>query len=132
MAFDRYPVAVTDSLRIRLDVTADVDDDVLARMTGDLRDELLDLDVDAVDRPTDGPAPDGTKAGDLLAAGALLVTVAPSIVEGVVAVLVSWLSRQPADVSVEIDGQRFAGPVTRKQRDALVAAYLARVDDTRP
>jgi hypothetical protein len=123
---------MADALRIRLDVSADVDDDVLARMTGDLRDELLDLDVDSVDRPSDGSAPEGTKAGEMLAAGALLLTVAPTIVEGVVAVLVSWLSRQPSDVTIEIDGQKFTGPVTRKQRDALVAAYLSRVDDARP
>jgi hypothetical protein len=123
---------MADALRIRLDVSADVDDDVLARMTGDLRDELLDLDVDSVDRPSDGSAPQGTKAGEVLAAGALLLTVAPTIVEGVVAVLVSWLSRQPSDVTIEIDGQKFTGPVTRKQRAALVAAYLARVDDARP
>ncbi|GIF52127.1 hypothetical protein DFJ67_6335 [Asanoa ferruginea] len=123
---------MTDSLRIRLDVTADVDDDVLARMTGDLRDELLDLDVDSVERPSGGPAPDGTKAGEVLTAGALLLAVAPSVVEGVLAVLTSWLSRQPSDVTIEIDGQTFTGPVTREQRDALVAAYLSRVDDARP
>jgi hypothetical protein len=123
---------MADALRIRLDVSADVDDDVLARMTGDLRDELLDLDVDSVERPSDGAAPEGTKAGEVLTAGALLLAVAPSVVEGVMAILASWLSRQPADVKIEIDGQTFAGSVTRKQRDALVAAYLARVDNTRP
>jgi len=123
---------MADALRIRLDVSADVDDDVLARMTGDLRDELLDLDVDSVDRPSDGPAPDGTKAGEVLTAGALLLAVAPSVVEGVMAVLASWLSRQPADVKIEIDGQKFAGTVSRKQRDALVAAYLARVSNAQP
>ncbi|MEV4621477.1 hypothetical protein AB0J74_22550 [Asanoa sp. NPDC049573] len=123
---------MTDSLRIRLDVTADVDDDVLARMTGDLRDELLDLDVDAVDRPTDGDAPEGSKAGELLAAGALLVSVAPTIVEGVVNVLVSWLSRQPSDVTIEIDGQKLSGTFSRKERAALVATYLARVNSVQP
>jgi hypothetical protein len=48
------------------------------------------------------------------------------------AVVASWLSRQPADVKIEIDGQTFAGTVSRKQRDALVAAYLARVNDSQP
>ncbi|SNS72624.1 hypothetical protein SAMN05421812_101562 [Asanoa hainanensis] len=114
------------ALRIRVDVAADVDDDLLARLADGLRDELLELDVESVTRPT-GPSPHGSKAGEALAVGALLISVAPPAVEAVLAVLVSWLSRQPADVTVEIDGQKFAGPVTREQRAALVDAYLARV-----
>jgi hypothetical protein len=118
---------MVDPLRIRLDVAADADAETLARITTGLRAELLELDVDTVERRSAGPPPEGSKAGEAFAAGALLVAVAPSIVDGVMAVLSSWLSRQPADVTVEIDGQRFAGTVTRAQRDALVAAYLGRV-----
>ncbi|GAA1883421.1 hypothetical protein [Asanoa iriomotensis] len=114
-------------LRIRLDISADADDDVLDRMAGDLRAELLELDVDSVDRAGDGPLPANAKAGEVLTAGALLLAVAPGVVEGAMAILASWLSRQPRDVEVEIDGQRFSGTVTREQRAALVAAYLARV-----
>ncbi|GIF62483.1 hypothetical protein Ais01nite_05180 [Asanoa ishikariensis] len=117
---------MADTLRIRVDVAADVDDDLLARMAGDLRAELLELDVESVTRPA-GPPPSGSKAGEALAIGALLIAVAPSVVEGLMTVLASWLSRQPADVTVKIDGQEFAGTVTRKQRDALVNAFLARV-----
>ncbi|MEV4534306.1 hypothetical protein AB0J82_10805 [Asanoa sp. NPDC049518] len=117
---------MVDTLRIRVDVAADVDDDLLARMADDLRAELLELDVESVTRPT-GPPPGGSKAGEALAVGALLVAVAPSIVDGVMAVVTSWLSRQRSDVTVEIDGQKIAGTFTRKQRGALVDAYLARV-----
>lgn len=124
---NRYPDPMADTLRIRLDVAAGVDDDLLDRMTGDLRAELLHLDVESVTRPPGDPAPDGSKAGEVLAVGALLVAVAPPFVEGVMTVLTSWLSRQRSDVSIEIDGQRFTGAVSREERRQLVAAYLARV-----
>jgi len=117
---------MADTLRIRLDVAADVDDDLLARMTGDLGDEVLELDVESVTRPT-VPPPAGSKAGEALAVGALLVAVAPALVEGLMTVVASWLSRQPAGVTVRIDGQEFTGTVTRAQRDALVDAFLTRV-----
>ena len=118
---------MADTLRIRLDVAADVDDDLLSRMTRDLRAEVLDLDVESVTSPPDGLPLPGSKAGEALAVGALLIAVAPSVVEGLMTVLASWLSRQRADVTIEIDGQKFAGTVTSKQREALVGAYLARV-----
>jgi hypothetical protein len=56
--------------------------------------------------------------------GALLVTVAPVLIGGVVDVVVSWLRRQPDTVEVVISGQQFRGRVTRDQRDALVAAVI--------
>ena len=118
---------MADTLRIRLDVAAGVDDEALDRMAGGLRAELLDLDVESVTRPPGGPAPEGSKAGEVVAAGALLVAVAPPFVEGVMTVLSSWLSRQRSDVSVEIDGQTFTGTVSREERRRLVDAYLARV-----
>ncbi|GIF76734.1 hypothetical protein [Asanoa siamensis] len=117
---------MTDLIHIRIDVSADADDDRLARMSRDLRAELLEGDVESVTRPS-GPPPAGAKSAEALTAGALLLAVAPPFVEGAVAVVASWLSRQARDVTVEIDGQTFSGPVTRQQRDALVQAYLARV-----
>jgi hypothetical protein len=101
-------------------------------MAGDLRDELLDLDVESVEGPAGGPPPPLSKSAEVFTIGALVLTLGPSVVEGVVAVLVSWLSRQPSDVAIEIDGQSFSGTVTRKQREALVATYLARVSQPAP
>ena len=51
-----------------------------------------------------------------------------TVLDGLVAVVASWLTRQPSDVEVEIDGRRFRGRVTRAQRDELVAAYVRRLD----
>jgi hypothetical protein len=97
-------------------------------MANNLREALLDADVDDVRQGTAGSAPTGAKSGEVLAVGALVVTLAPTVVGSLMAMVSSWLSRQPSDVEVEIDGQRFRGAVTRSQREDLVAAYLRRLD----
>src|SRR4051794_30044490 len=72
-----------------------------------LREAVIDSDVDDVRLGTERTAPAGAKSGELLAIGALAVTLAPTVVESLMALVSSWLSRQPSDVEVEIDGHRF-------------------------
>lgn len=117
------------SIGIRV-VCPGVDPERLNELASNLAEALLAEDVDNVRAGTGGVAPAGAKAGEVLAIGALFVTLAPAVMEGVMAVVSSWLSRQPSDVEVDIDGHRFRGPVTRSQRDELVAAYLQRLDRT--
>jgi hypothetical protein len=94
----------------------------------ELRRAILDADVDDVRPAIADATPAGAKSGAALAVGALVVTLAPTVVEGLMAVVSSWLSRQPRDVEIDVDGHRLRGPVTRRQRDELVAAYLRRLD----
>ncbi|MEV4352332.1 hypothetical protein AB0J83_48380 [Actinoplanes sp. NPDC049596] len=97
-------------------------------LSQNLREALLRTGVDDVRPASAGAAPPGTRSGEALAIGALVVTLAPTVVETLMTVLASWLSRQPAEVEIDIDGRRFRGPVTRAQRDALVAHYLRHTD----
>ena len=79
----------------------------LDRLTSRVRNELLELDVDAVDRPAAGPVPLGSRAVELAAIGALLVTVQQGwdVVDAVVERLRSWASRDPGrTVKITIDG----------------------------
>jgi hypothetical protein len=105
-----------------------LDDSELAAMAGSLRAGLLTLDVEDVRPAAAGPAPVGAKAAEMVVAGALLVSMAPPLIGGVVDVVASWLRRQVVDVEVEIAGHRLKGPVTSQQRDALVAAFLDRTE----
>jgi hypothetical protein len=97
-------------------------------LTHHLREALLDADVDDVRPATAGPPPPGAKSAEAVALGSLVVTLAPTVLENLFGMVSSWLSRQSADVQVEIDGNRFQGRVTRSQRDELLRAYLSRVD----
>jgi hypothetical protein len=106
----------------------DVDDAERAELAQDLQAMLMDLDeVDEATLSAGGPAPAGAKAGELVTWGALVVSLASAgSFQVVVDTVASWLRRQPADIEIEIDGQKLSGPVTREQRDALVQAFLAR------
>jgi hypothetical protein len=117
--------AVTVGLRV---ACPGLDAEGLAKLASNLLEAVSATDVDQARLGIGGPAPAGAKSGEVLAVGALVVTLAPTVLEGLIAVVSSWLSRQPSDVEVDIDGHRFRGRVTRSQRDELVVAYLRRLD----
>jgi hypothetical protein len=116
---------MTVSVRVRC---PGADPEQIEAMARGLRAEVLDTDVHDARLAVDGSASARAKSGELLAVGALVVTLAPTVAESLMTVVASWLSRQPDDVEIEVDGHRFRGRVTRTQRDELVAAYLRRID----
>jgi hypothetical protein len=121
-------VLLMNQVQISLPVACSgLDADGVADLTAELRREVLDTDVDSVELVAAGEAPEGAKSSTLVAVGALAVTLAPTVMESLMGVIASWLSRQSADVNVKIDGNRFQGRVSKAQLDELVEAYLGRV-----
>ncbi|MDG4830018.1 hypothetical protein O7627_11980 [Solwaraspora sp. WMMD1047] len=110
-------------------VCAGLDADGVAELVSELQREVLATDVDNAELADSGTAPEGAKSGGLVAFGALAITLAPMVVESLMGVIASWLSRQPSDVEVEIGGNRFRGRVSKAQRDELVSAFLRSVND---
>ncbi|MER7476168.1 hypothetical protein ABTX60_00715 [Streptomyces sp. NPDC126510] len=74
----------------------DAEAERVAELTGYLREELLDLDVDDVTTLPGGQAPPGTRAVDVTQIGALLVTLGSSAtaLNQVVTVIRSWVGRR--------------------------------------
>ena len=94
-------------LGLRLDAGDDASDEEVDRLTGRLRDELLELDVDEVRRAAAGEAPEGARGIDPEALGHLLVTLAtaPATLRAVVGTVRAWLARSAArSVKIELDG----------------------------
>jgi hypothetical protein len=116
--------------RVRLRVgDSDADAEELAELTSRLRRELLDLDVEAVELPQAGEPPAGSKAVELVALGALVVTVAKSdLLASVVATVRSWLSgHQQRNVKLEIDGDVLeVSGVSSKEQRRLINEWLRR------
>lgn len=108
------------TLGIHLGVGPDSDAEEVAEATLQLRRELLELDVDAVEVPRAGEAPPGTRAVELAALGALAVTVAKSQLLGpVVAAVRAWLAASPQrSIKLELDGDtlELTGLSSREQR----------------
>ena len=105
---------------IRVAVGSDADPEEVAEATLQLRRELLELDVESVEIPRAGDPPPGSRAVDLAALGALVVTVAQSqLLASVVAAVRSWLagSRQRS-IKLELGGDvlELSGVSSAEQR----------------
>jgi hypothetical protein len=117
-------------LALELEPGPDTDSEELAELAGRLREELLDLDVDAVDPMTAGDAPDGAKGVELLALGGLVVrfVLHPEVLTSIVGGVRSWLQRQSArSVKITLDGDaiEITGASSAEQ-DRLVELWVAR------
>jgi hypothetical protein len=94
------------TLEIQLDVE-ESDPQELQELTGKLRRELLQLDVESVAPSVAGEAPEGAKAVDLMVIGTLIVNLGRSAgaLASVVRAVQGWLGSQPArTVKLQLDG----------------------------
>ncbi len=116
-------------LGVQVDLGPGADAEAGAEATRQLRRELLELDVDAVEQVPAGEPPPGTRAVDFAALGTMVVTVANSgVLSGVVAAARSWLARQPQrTIKLEPDGDalELTGVSPEEQR-RLADAWLRR------
>lgn len=103
----------------------------LADRTINLREELLELDIDDVDAVAAGPAPPGSRALDSETLGALLVTVQQSIpvASALIDTVKDWVGRNSptgctvrvsvGDKSIEITG------ASSENQDKLVQQFVS-------
>jgi hypothetical protein len=118
-------------IAVRVDVDEGSDDEELDRLTGRLRRELLELDVDDVRRPAGGDAPEGARGIDVAALGQLLVSLAsaPAVLRGVASAIGAWVERSASvgSVVVELDGEKMevTGRLSDDQR-RLVDLWIDR------
>ena len=72
------------------------DTNELDALTRQLWMEMEELNIDSIERVSNGPAPQGTKAVDMAAIGQIAVTLAPAIVQPLFELLKSWVERKPS------------------------------------
>jgi hypothetical protein len=82
-------------LTIVLSGLPDMDADELDNLTVDLRNALLELDVDAVAPITTNELPIGAKPAEALTVGALAVTTSPVLIASVVRLIQTWIKNRP-------------------------------------
>jgi hypothetical protein len=118
----------TAKLEVQLAIEGDAPAEESDELTGNLRRELLELDVEAVDRRRAEEPPPGARGAEAAELGSLLVTLGPTVLGSVVETIRAWLSRdrgrsarlQLGDDVLELSD---ASPEQQKQ---LIAAFLAR------
>jgi hypothetical protein len=118
---------------IRLKLAEDgADAERLDALTGYLRRELLQLDVEEVSRVQAGDVPPGARAIDVLALGGLVVSLgrAATGLQQVVAAIRRWLSSGDGirrTVKIEIDGDILElSEVSLAEQDRLVDLFVRR------
>ncbi len=112
----------TDPAKLGISLTGgpDADAEAVAEATSQLRRELLELDVDSVDAPHSEDPPPGSRAVDVAALGALVVTFAQSgLLGSVVDTVRSWLARsRQGTIKLELGGDvlELTGVSSEEQR----------------
>lgn len=101
-------------------------------LTGHLRRELAQLDVEEVTPLPAGEAPPGTRGFDAATVGGLLVTLGPAAtgLAAVVTAIRGWLTRSPGPVRtvrVELDGDVLElSQASADQEDRLIELFVSR------
>jgi hypothetical protein len=118
---------------LRLQVSEkDADDERLALLTGYLRAELLQLDIEDVTAPQAGEVPAGARAVSATAIGALLIALGQSAegLRSVVSVIGDWLRRGQGTqrtVRLELDGDVLElSQASAADQDRLIELFVTR------
>ncbi len=115
---------------VRLSVEAEADAEAVDSLTNQLRDQLLELDVDSVVPVSSGEAPPDTRAIDVIALGSLLVTLAksPELFKALTSALQSWLGGRPArSVELQIGGDTLkVSGVSSDEQQRLIQLFVDR------
>jgi hypothetical protein len=117
-------------VELRLDVGVEPDADAaeLDQAASQLRQELLGLDVDAVERLRGEAPPQGTRAGEATLLGALVVDLGREALAAVMRTIQSWIARR-LDRSVKVTlGEDLIEltNVSDEDQRRLIDSFLAR------
>jgi hypothetical protein len=115
-------------LRVEIGLDTDADAAELDAETLQLRGELLELDIDSVERPSAGLAPEGARAVDAVELGTLLVQLTTGLIAPVVHSIMAWMTRRhtrSVKLTVDSDSIELSNASASEQQQML-EAFLAR------
>lgn len=84
----------SDALELKIEITAEGTTEAdIDRMTRNLLAELRKTDIESVELVTSGSAPSGTKSGDPVTTGAIVLAVLPTFLPKIVEFVQAWALR---------------------------------------
>ena len=120
-------------LGLCIETDSEADAEELSKLAVDLREQLLELDIERADPASAGQAPPGTRAGEVFVAGALTVMLAQSsgLLTALVETVQSWVSLSgERSVKLEIDGDELeVTGITRADQRELIQSWIDRHSD---
>jgi len=118
------------NLKLHIETGTADDAEELERLTLQLREELMDLDVEAVEPVRTEKIPDKAKSPGAVDLGTLLLTLAASggVITTLINVLKSWLNRhERRSITLEIGGDKLEiTGVSSEEQQRLVDSWLNR------
>ena len=83
-----------DLTQLNIEISAsDATDEDIDRMTRQLLSELRETNVESVELVKSGDAPRGTKSGDPVTIGSIMISALPTVLPAVVALVQAWSTR---------------------------------------
>ena len=121
----------TEPKELEIELEVDEADAVeLDELTALLRRELLQLEVDAVDRRFEGEPPPGSRAIEVAALGALIVKLVatPETLRSVAETVQRWLAgRRDRKIKVEMDGDVLeVSGISAEDQKRLIDTWISR------
>jgi hypothetical protein len=117
------------ALRLEIGLAPDADAEELDGAASQLRSELLELDVDEVEKVPGAAPPPGARGIEAVLLGTLAVEAGRGAIEAVVQTIKSWVSRGTASrtVKVTLDGDCIElTSVSDEDQQRLIESFLAR------
>ncbi|MET9899471.1 hypothetical protein [Streptomyces sp. NPDC006446] len=117
----------THEIRVELEGAADSDQEELEALTLELRQHLMEFDVERAELARGTVAPEGTKVAAAVTVGALIVTVGVPLLPKMLDVIKAWIGNRPvrtATVTIGADSIEVAALSSSDQR-RLIDAFIA-------
>ena len=104
--------------QLSIEISAsDATEEDIDQMTRQLLSELRDTDVESAELAKGGIAPSGTKSGDLVTMGSIVISALPTVLPAVVGLVQAWASRgQGRTVKFKGQGIEFEGSPEELQK----------------
>lgn len=116
---------------LNLNAGSELDAEEKERVTRQLREELMRLDVDGVDFVKSGKAPAKAKAGDPITWGKLLLMLVPSggVLTTIISAIQSWLTRHnQRSMSLEINGNKIdIKDISSEDQKRLIDSWISTI-----
>lgn len=116
-----------ERLMLNINAGSEIDNEKVADLTLQLRENLLELDVEAVDLVGEGKAPVGARAGGSVIWGTLLLTLSHEALKTVIGYIQSWLGATGCrSVDIKIGGNKLkVTGVSSKDQQRLIDTFIA-------
>jgi hypothetical protein len=83
-----------DLTQLNIEISArDATEEDIDQMTRQLLSELRDTDVESAELAKGGPAPAGTKSGDPVTMGSIVISALPTVLPAIVGMVQTWATR---------------------------------------